>query len=360
LWRKLTSRVAPVLKRLGGAAVEVNEWGLSVCGILVGTFMIDDPVLMNDWHVVARSSDVGAGEVRAARLLEQDVVLWRSETGLHAWRDLCLHRGAQLSGGRVENACLVCPYHGWQYGADGRCVRMPAHTGQTPPARARVATYRVQEKYGFAWVCLGEPRNDVPEFEEWGDAGFRKVGAGPYVFQAHAPRVIENFLDVGHFPFVHAGFLGDPGHTEVGDYEVESSPEGIVARDISVWQPDPDGTGQAAQVKYTYKVLRPLTAYFVKMHREQRFAVLNAVTPVSERESISWMVMALNYAGDVSDEVLRSYQDVVSNQDIPIVESQKPELLPLDLQAELHLRSDRTAIAYRQWLGKLGLKYGTA
>jgi phenylpropionate dioxygenase-like ring-hydroxylating dioxygenase large terminal subunit len=81
---------------------------------------------------------------------------------------------------------------------------------------------------------------------------------------------------------------------------------------------------------------------------------------VDERESAAWMILALNYSPDTSDEQLRSFQDTVSGQDIPIVESQRPELLPLDLQAELHLRSDRTAIAYRQWLTKIGLKYGTA
>ena len=70
--------------------------------------------------------------------------------------------------------------------------------------------------------------------------------------------------------------------------------------------------------------------------------------------------MALNYSPETSDEQLRRYQDVVSAQDVPIVESQRPELLPLDLQAELHLRSDRTAIAYRRWLTKIGLRYGTA
>ena len=53
-------------------------------------------------------------------------------------------------------------------------------------------------------------------------------------------------------------------------------------------------------------------------------------------------------------------QDKIVGQDRPIVESQRPELLPLDLQAELHLRSDRTAIAYRKWLTDLGLTFGTA
>ncbi len=141
---------------------------------------------------------------------------------------------------------------------------------------------------------------------------------------------------------------------------METTCDGVLAKDIAVWQPDPDGTGQATQVKYTYRVPRPLTACFMKSHREQRFSIFNCVTPVGERESVAWLIMALNYAHDTSDEELRSFQDVISGQDIPIVESQRPELLPLDLQAELHLRSDRTAIAYRKWLSKLGLKYGAA
>ena len=146
----------------------------------------------------------------------------------------------------------------------------------------------------------------------------------------------------------------------MGDYEVETNAEGLIARDICVWQPDPDGTGKSAEVKYTYHVLRPLTAYFLKSYQEQRFSIFNCVTPVDERESMAWMILALNHAPETSDEQLRSFQDAVSGQDIPIVESQRPELLPLDLQAELHLRSDRAAIAYRQWLAKIGLKYGTA
>jgi phenylpropionate dioxygenase-like ring-hydroxylating dioxygenase large terminal subunit len=255
---------------------------------------------------------------------------------------------------------LVCPYHGWNYDASGRCVRIPAHPLQPPPTRARATAYSVSETYGLIWVCLGTPTREVPLFPEWDDASFRKVGAGPYLFKAHGPRVIENFLDVGHFPFVHAGLLGDPSHTEVGDYEVETTLDGIVARDIGAWQPDPDGTGQSAEVKYTYRVLRPLTAYFLKSHQSERFSIFTCVTPVGERESLAWMIMALNYAPETSGEQLRTFQDVVSRQDIPIVESQRPELLPLDLQAELHLRSDRTAIAYRQWLAKIGLKYGTA
>ena len=322
--------------------------------------MIDDPVLLNDWHVIARSSDVADGQVLAARLLGQDLVLWRSAQGICAWQDLCVHRGAKLSGGGVQEGCLVCPYHGWRYDIAGKCVLMPAHPEQTPPAKAQANAFRVAEQYGWIWVCMGTPAKDVPEFREWDDAAFRKIPAGPYVFRAQGPRVIENFLDVGHFPFVHAGFLGDLRHTEIGDYEVETNDERVIARDIPVWQPDPDGTGQAAEVKYTYEVLRPLTACFWKRTAGKEFLIFNAVTPVHESTSLSWMTIALDYAAETSDEQLRNFQDVVAAQDIPIVEAQRPELLPLDLQAELNLRSDRAAVAYRRWLKKIGLKYGTA
>jgi phenylpropionate dioxygenase-like ring-hydroxylating dioxygenase large terminal subunit len=72
------------------------------------------------------------------------------------------------------------------------------------------------------------------------------------------------------------------------------------------------------------------------------------------------MWMAMNYGHETPEADLVAWQDRIFGQDRPILQSQRPELLPLDLQAELHLRSDRAAIAYRMWLRELGLTYGTA
>jgi phenylpropionate dioxygenase-like ring-hydroxylating dioxygenase large terminal subunit len=82
------------------------------------------------------------------------------------------------------------------------------------------------------------------------------------------------------------------------------------------------------------------------------------ITPIALNISLAWAYVAMDYS-DLSDEAIRAYQDMITLQDVPIVESQRPELLPLDLQAELHLRSDRTAIAYRKWLNQIGLSFGT-
>jgi len=117
---------------------------------------------------------------------------------------------------------------------------------------------------------------------------------------------------------------------------------------------------EMVRVTYTYRVFRLLTAYFVKTTAGPNFSILFAVTPIELLESTGWMWISMNYGHDIPEAELRAFQDEIVSQDVPIVESQRPELLPLDSQAELHLRSDRTAIAYRQWLTELALVFGTA
>ncbi len=323
--------------------------------------MIDDQVLRNDWHAVLPLRDLEQGGVAGARLLGEDIVIWRAGDEVLAWQDLCLHRGTRLILGEVQDSSLLmCPYHGWTYDATGQCVRMPAHPEQTPSPRARVRRYHACVHFDFVWVCLGEPANPLPPFPEWDDGSFRRILCGPYHFHAAAPRMVENFLDVAHFPFVHENILGVRKHAEIADYDVVSDENGITAQDIRIFQPNPDGTGEAKVVSYTYKVFRPLVAWFRKESLGPRFAILLMVTPRDPLDSIMWMWMVLNHSYDVPEAELRAFQDEIALQDLPIVESQRPELLPLDLQAELHLRSDKTAIAYRRWLNELGLRYGTA
>jgi phenylpropionate dioxygenase-like ring-hydroxylating dioxygenase large terminal subunit len=322
--------------------------------------MLNDPLLIHEWFAVARTGDVAGGKPIAARLLGRDLVLWRALDGVHAWQDLCIHRGAKLSLGSVRNDCLICPYHAWEYEASGRCVRIPAHPAQTPPLKAQAKTFMAQERWGLVWVCLGEPRHDLPVLPELDDSTFRQLLAGPYAFHAQGPRIIENFLDVAHLPIVHGGWLGDSEHAEMPDYAVESSAEGIIARDIPIWQPDPDGAGVPAKVLYTYQVHRPLFASFRKRHFGQTFLMADIVTPVDEQNSIAWAILAMNYGHELPADEILAFQDKITLQDKPVVESQRPELLPLDLQEELHLRSDKTAIAYRRWLREIGLSYGTA
>jgi phenylpropionate dioxygenase-like ring-hydroxylating dioxygenase large terminal subunit len=209
---------------------------------------------------------------------------------------------------------------------------------------------------------MGEPQHDVPPFPESELSGFVIAACEPARnVYASGPRLIENFLDAAHFPFVHGGVLGDENRPEIGDYQAHIGPEGVVSEPVRVYQPDPFG-GSAGTAFYTYHAFRPLTAHFTKETSTITTALMLTITPHDERDSTAWFIVATPNARS-SAELKISYTPrilKIFEEDRQVVEAQRPELLPLDLQEELHLRSDRVAIAYRTWLRQLGLSFGVA
>jgi phenylpropionate dioxygenase-like ring-hydroxylating dioxygenase large terminal subunit len=321
--------------------------------------IIQDRALTDEWHVVAASDEVREDSIFSATLMGEDLAIWRCDGEVLVWQDLCQHRGTRLTLGKVQERQVVCPYHGWTYDRTGQCVKMPAHPEQAPPANAKVQTYRTKEKYGLVWAALGAPARGVPAFPELDDPSFRKITVGPYHVRASGPRIIENFVDVAHLAILHPGLLADGGHPEIYDYEVNIGPDGISTGDVRIWSPaTPEG--KAGETTWRYRIPTPLVASAARDDAGQRFLVVEFVTPVSEQESVVRFLVAMNFAQDTPDQLIREVEDTIVKQDMRIVESQRPELLPLDLQAELHLRSDRTAIAYRRWVSTLGLSFGTA
>ncbi len=88
-------------------------------------------------------------------------------------------------------------------------------------------------------------------------------------------------------------------------------------------------------------------------------SIFLTVTPVEETRSVAWLGVARNYAPETSNDELRRFQDDVMAQDIPMVESQRPQKLPLNLQQEFHFPCDKMSIAYRKWLKQINLQFGT-
>ncbi|MDA6151367.1 hypothetical protein OSK18_28185, partial [Escherichia coli] len=83
---------------------------------------------------------------------------------------------------------------------------------------------------------------------------------------------------------------------------------------------------------------------------DDELTILLAVNQEDHEQAKAFMLLTRNYDLDMPDEPFIEFQDTIFYQDLDIVQSQKPELLPLDLQAELHLKSDALTIAYRKWL----------
>ena len=104
-------------------------------------------------HPVASCADLTPRHVARARLLGQDLAIWRADDGfVNVWADRCIHRGVRLSVAANDGAELVCPYHGWRYSnRNGNCSYMPAHPGEAPSRSLCVGMFRGQEKYGLVW-----------------------------------------------------------------------------------------------------------------------------------------------------------------------------------------------------------------
>src|SRR5712692_7169129 len=157
-------------------------------------------MLQRLWFPVARSEDVVGGPVRA-ELLKERLVVFRAGEGLAVATDRCPHRGTRLSLGRLTDDVLECPYHGWRYSVDGRCVAVPSQPGAHP--NARLATWPAEERYGLVWTCLGEPLLEMPAIPEmdrghsWGMACGQTFDVGCGV-----RSITENFRDSSHFAFV--------------------------------------------------------------------------------------------------------------------------------------------------------------
>ena len=323
------------------------------------------------WHPVAQSHEVLKDAPLSVKLLDQAVVLWRDNEGaVQAFVDRCPHRGARLSMGRVENGHLECPYHGWQFASGGQCVKVPAVPDFVPPATQRVKSFDVQEAYGLVWVRLqeGEAENAnaaaLPAFAAESDEHLRKVNCGPYDVAASAPRIIENFLDMSHFGFVHEGWLGSRDATAMAAYKVESTATGVLATGCKAVQPQSNlHSTSAAEVEYTYEVTAPYAAVLTKIPEEGtskqgwREQIGLFICPITPDTSRVWFRLAVADF-ESTDAQLREFQHTIFVQDQPVLESQLPKALPLDPRAEMHSAADRMSSAYRRYLKASGITFG--
>ncbi len=327
------------------------------------------------WHPVALAHAVGASPA-AATLLGEDLVLWRDAAGrAHAWMDQCPHRGARLSLGRVARGELECPYHGWRFEAGGQCTHIPAVPDFKPGPRHCARAYDAREAYGMVWVRLAAPEttgtgearpiHDLPAFAAEAEPRLRKTTSGPYHVAASAPRIIENFLDMAHFGYVHEGWLGSREHTAIPPYEVRPTPHGVLATGCLAWQPRSSIHAESgAQVEYTYEVTAPYMAVLTKVPEAgstaidgMNEAIAMFVCPVTEETSVAWTRMAMNDF-DSPDARLIDFQDTIFGQDRPVLESQRPKRLPLAPDAEVHSAADRISSAYRRYLRDSGITFG--
>jgi len=311
----------------------------------------------NFWYACGQSSSI-TEKPRRLKIIGQNLVAYRNEAGeAVVMSDLCIHRGGALSLGWLEDGCLRCPYHGWKYDKEGKCVEIPANGKDAKvPSRARVDSYPTADKYGFAWVFLGdlpeEERPPIPDFPEWDDE--MRPTYGEYTWDANWRRVVENSLDSAHASWVHRNSFGSNQNPEIPDYTIEKSDWGAGA-DLLLLSPKLKGLwGRKREVINKVEIhnafsMPNVTTVLMKFGKMQT-RLYNVSVPVDEETTLThWVILRDFFKASFFDADTRRRTLKIFYEDAPIVCNQRPELIPEEISAELHVKSDALQIEYRRF-----------
>lgn len=319
----------------------------------------DWSILARHWFPVAVAAELSGSPARA-RLLDVDLVLFRSGGAVVVARDLCPHRGMMLSRGWVTDGRIVCPYHGLHFGGDGRCTSIPSRPDARISDRLSLNVVPSLERHGLIWAALSPADPVLPEFDAWDRADYQRIVCAPVDIAGSPGRQLEGFLDVAHFAWAHTGTFGNRANPVVPDYAVERTAAGLTVHyvsNVSNYSPDQAHRAPADfRWRRTFDVYPPFAARLVIDYPHGRqLWILNAVCPVSARQSRLFCPIARNFDTDSSVEALRAFNARVFEEDRMLVECQKPEDLPLDPASEISIPADRTSVAYRRVLKDMGL-----
>jgi len=279
-----------------------------------------DPATSNQWYVIQSSDDLTAAQPRHTRLL-----------------------GMALSALRGDDGQVIAH----EVSASGETLR----------------ALPVREKYGYVWTSPGAPAGEVFDMPEFDEAGRRLVVCGIATVQTSPGRIIENFLDMSHFPFVHTDVLGAEPDTEVLPYKaaVDKETNELWATDCGFYQPKAmAASSQGADVEYSYRVPQPFSAVLYKSSPGKTGAFdLVGILPQPLDETLCDIhYFMLVFDEENSDQELIQFQQGILMQDRIILENQRPRELPLARGAELPIRADIASVQYRRWLGDMGVAYG--
>ena len=223
----------------------------------------------------------------------------------------------------------------------------------------------VEKRYGYAWTTLGAPARDILAIPESHEPDRKSVKCGAVTVRASGLRIVENFLDMAHFPYVHAEILGSERDPEVRHYhaEIRRDVDEVWATGCKFFQPQASAAASGGvMVDYAYRVASPFVVLLYKtcvVAADRSDVICLFVQPMDEDLCRAHPVMFL--IDDATPQAtLIQFQQLIFLQDRIILENQRPRLLPLEPRAEIPTRADISSVAYRRWLKEKGLLFGTA
>lgn len=194
------------------------------------------PFLQNAWYQIGWADELADGPL-SRTVIDVPVAVFRTESGqLAAVEDMCPHRFAPLSRGKVVGEALQCGYHGLTFDGQGRCVANPL--GGHIPSAARVRGIPAFEQDRALWVWMGEPeRADparIPRYPGLSDPTLRFV-FGYTRAQAHYELITDNLMDLSHAAFLHPAF---GGMDYIPEFKTEQDGETVWSRYLAPDMPN--------------------------------------------------------------------------------------------------------------------------
>ncbi|MFN3216175.1 MAG: Rieske 2Fe-2S domain-containing protein [Acidimicrobiales bacterium] len=320
------------------------------------------PALREYWYPIAYSGDVDDAPHKFT-IFGEDYVAWRSPDGaVHAARDECPHRAARLSQGWLTDGCLVCPYHGWRFDGDGQCVEIPSADPSVPiPPRARLDSIHAAERYGLTWVCVAEPRAGIPDLVEADAPGYTLIHEMLQVWNASAPRIVDNALDVSHVAWVHRNSVGSAANPRLETGPLERDGQTFrfsVTLVAQVNDQQKANTGLAVDLtrRTTHaELVQPLVFRGRMVYEENglEHVLFKTCTPVDDETTLFCQFIARNDDPPPERwEAISAVDIQVQAEDRALLENVNPDF-PLEPTAELHTKADRMTLEYRKILAEL-------
>jgi phenylpropionate dioxygenase-like ring-hydroxylating dioxygenase large terminal subunit len=323
--------------------------------------MADPGIVTRGWFAVALSSEITAAP-REVWLHDTPWVLLRdADDRLRAFVDQCPHRAYPLSAGTLcADGTLQCGYHGWRFDMSGACVAIPALDRGAPiPSRANLpAAAGIMESGGIVWMAPSDTAGCVPDMTAYAD-GFEVGVPEPGRADVDPGMMIDNFLDVAHFPFVHRGTFATEGSGTIEQYEIERAGAGFTAITEHEFNNHEDAGVTSGlrpllqRRRMTYRYHPPYTATLRLDYLDYGGVnmLLFAVQPERGRTCRIYTVM---FRDDLTAEAMAhavAFEEKVLEEDLAVQRRIRTRL-PLATGAEVHTKADRVTIELRRALAE--------
>jgi len=287
------------------------------------------------WIAVLSSSEVKNEQPYGARRLGENMVFWRDKDGkVRALRDLCPHRQALLSQGKVVNGMIKCPYHGFEFDGSGMATLVPAMgKSSSPPDFLKAKSFILHEDHGIIWLWYGSGEPDSPP-KYFDDINITSHSEYWETWNISFPRAVENQLDVFHLPFVHYNTIGRGNRTLVNGPLVKQLDDlSLIWYTINeVDRGQKPKRGSEIDTKKLNTYLKFIYPNLWENHISENMKIVAFFAPVDPERTVIYIIYYLKVTGSDAFDTLFAklgmyFNNYVLHQDRRIVQNQNPSVV---------------------------------